>query len=136
MAIWLLKTEPDVYSYDDLVRDGSTMWDGVAQNQALQNLRKIEKGDIALFYHTGNERAIVGIANVIRGFYVNPEKDDTKLAVCDIRAKSRLKKPVTLTQIKACEELQNWDLVRLARLSVVPVSEEEWKIVRALSETL
>ena len=134
MAMWLLKTEPDVYSYDDLERDGQTMWDGVTQNQALQNLRKTQSGDVALIYHTGDERAIVAIADVIRSFYVNPEEENTKLAVCDVRAKIRLVRPVTLAQIKAHPLLQNWDLVRLARLSVVPVSDEQWQIVRAMSE--
>jgi len=134
MAMWLLKTEPDVYSYDDLERDGQTMWDGVTQNQALQNLRKTQSGDVALIYHTGDERAIVGIADVIRGFYVNPEEENTKLAVCDVRAKIRLVRPVTLAQIKAHPLLQNWDLVRLARLSVVSVADEQWQIVRAMSE--
>jgi predicted RNA-binding protein with PUA-like domain len=134
MAIWLLKTEPDVYSYDDLVRDKRTMWDGVTQNHALQNIRKIEKGDLALIYHTGNERAIVGIAEVVRGYYVNPELDDPKLAVCDVKAKKRLPNPVTLGQIKARADLQDWDLVRLSRLSVVAVSEQQWKIVQEIAE--
>ena len=132
--IWLLKTEPDVYSYDDLERDKRTMWDGVTQNHALQNIRKIEKGDIALIYHTGDERAIIGIAEVVRGYYVNPEVDDSKLAVCDVKAKKRLNNPVTLKQIKARPELANWDLVRLARLSVVLVNEQQWKIVQEMAE--
>ena len=134
MAIWLLKTEPDNYSYDDLERDGETMWDGVANNAALKNIRAIQAGDTAIIYHTGDERALVGIADVTRGYYVNPEGDDAKLAVCDVRAKRRLSKPVTLSQIKAREDLQNWDLVRQARLSVVPVSDEQWEIVCAMSE--
>ena len=134
MAIWLLKTEPDNYSYDDLERDGETMWDGVANNAALKNIRAIATGDVAIIYHTGDERALVGIADVTRGYYVNPEGDDAKLAVCDVRPKNRLPKPVTLAQIKAREDLQSWDLVRQARLSVVPVSDEQWKIVCAMSE--
>ena len=134
MAIWLLKTEPDNYSYADLERDGETMWDGVANNAALKNIRAIQAGDTAIIYHTGDERALVGIADVTRGYYVNPESDDAKLAVCDVRAKTRLAKPVTLAQIKAREDLQNWDLVRQARLSVVPVSDEQWEIVCAMSE--
>lgn len=89
---------------------------------------------MALIYHTGDERAIVAIADVIRGFYVDPEAENTKLAVCDVRAKSRLTHPVTLAQIKANPLLQDWDLVRLARLSVVPVADEQWQIVRAMSE--
>ncbi len=132
MAIWLLKTEPNVYSYEDLERDQSTMWDGVAQNHALQNIRKIEKGDLALIYHTGDERAIVGEANVIKGFYVNPETDDPKFAVCDVRAKQRWSTPVTLKQIKATPELANWDLVRLIRLSVVAVSDEQFELLQQM----
>jgi len=134
MAIWLLKTEPNVYSYADLEREGETMWDGVTQNHALQNLRKIAAGDTAIIYHTGDERACVGIAAVTRGFYVNPEFDDAKLAVCDVRATSRLPKPVTLAEIKAHPVLKNWDLARLARLSVVEVSEEQWQILQELAE--
>ena len=134
MAIWLLKTEPDNYSYDDLERDTETMWDGVANNAALKNIRAMQEGDVAIIYHTGDERQMVGIADVTRGYYVNPEVDDAKLAVCNVRAKSRLPKPVTLAQVKAREDLQNWDLVRQARLSVVPVSDEQWKVVCAMSE--
>lgn len=134
MAIWLLKTEPSVYSYDDLERDGSTMWDGVTNNTALQNIRKMVKGDTAIIYHTGDERAAVGIADVIKGYYVNPNFDDPKLAVCDVKAKKRLAKPVTLAQFKALPELQNWDLVRLGRLSVVPVNDEQWKILLELAK--
>ena len=110
------------------------MWDGVTQPHALQNLRKIEKGDLALIYHTGDERAVVGVAEVVKGFYVNPEHDDPKLAVCDVQPKSRLKNPVSLKQIKACQALRDWDLVRLMRLSVVAVSEEQWEILQRMSE--
>lgn len=134
MAIWLLKTEPQNYSWADLERDGETMWDGVSQPHALQNIRKIESGDTALIYHTGDERAIIGIAQVTRGFYVDPESDDARLAVCDLRVGEKLARPVTLKEIKAHPELQNWDLIRLARLSVVAVSEEQWRIVRELAE--
>jgi predicted RNA-binding protein with PUA-like domain len=134
MAIWLLKTEPDVYSFADLERDAETMWDGVTQPHALQNLRKMQNGDTAIIYHTGSERAAVGLAEVSRGYYVNPETDDAKLAVCDVRAIRLLKKPVSLTQIKARAELQDWDLVRLARLSVVPVSDAQFKVLLEMAE--
>lgn len=134
MAIWLFKTEPSNYSYADLERDGGTMWDGVTNNQALQNLRLTMKGDVALIYHTGDEKAVVGIAEVSRGFYVNPELDDPKLAVCDVKFGRKLAKPVTLAQIKAHPELTDWALVKNSRLSVVPVSEAQWKIVQTLSE--
>lgn len=135
MAIWLLKTEPSVYSYDDLVRDKSTMWDGVTNNTALKNIREIKKGDLAIIYHTGDERAAIGVAEVVKGYYVNPEHDDPKLAVCDVKAKYRLKNPVTLKQVKARADLQNWDLVRLSRLSVVPVDEKQWEILQEMAET-
>jgi predicted RNA-binding protein with PUA-like domain len=134
MAMWLLKTEPDKYSYADLEHDGETMWDGVSQPHALLNLRKIQAGDVALIYHTGDERAITGIALVTRGYYVNPETDDPKLAVCDVQAQERLAQPVTLKEIKAQSELKDWDLVRLARLSVVAVNELQWRIVREIAE--
>jgi len=134
MKIWLLKTEPSVYSYADLERDGETMWDGVTNNAALKNIREMEAGDLAIIYHTGDERAAVGIADVVKGYYVNPEHDDPKLAVCDVKAKERLKNPVTLAQVKAHPQLKEWDLVRLGRLSVVPVSAGQWKLLRELAE--
>jgi predicted RNA-binding protein with PUA-like domain len=130
MAIWLLKTEPTVYSYADLERDQETMWDGVNNNTALQNIRKIEAGDLALIYHTGDERQVVGIAEVSRGYYVNPELDDPKMAVCDVKAKQRLEKPITLAQVKSMPQMVSSDLVRLGRLSVVPISEEEWEMMQ------
>jgi predicted RNA-binding protein with PUA-like domain len=132
MAIWLLKTEPNVYSYADLERDTETMWDGVNNNTALQNIRKIEAGDMALIYHTGDERQVVGIAEVSRGYYVNPELGDPKMAVCDVKAKQRLEKPITLAQVKAIPQMATSDLVRLGRLSVVPISKEEWEIMQTV----
>jgi len=134
MAMWLLKTEPTVYSYADLERDKETMWDGVANNTALQNIRRIKKGDTALIYHTGDERQIVGIAKVTKGYYVNPEKDDDKLAVCDVKAKERMPRSVTLKEIKATPELAGWDLVRLGRLSVLEVSEGQWAVICRLAK--
>jgi predicted RNA-binding protein with PUA-like domain len=133
MAIWLLKTEPSVYSYDDLERDTETMWDGVTNTTALKNIRAIGDGDIALIYHTGDEKAWVGIADVTKGYYVNPEHDDPKLAVCNVKAKTRLPNPVTLAQIKAVPELTDWELVRISRLSVVPVSEDQYAIISRLA---
>lgn len=135
MAIWLLKTEPTVYSYADLERDGTTMWDGVTNNTALKNIRAIQSGDLALIYHTGDERRIVGTAEVTRGYYVNPEKEDPKLAVCDVKVKDRWENPVTLPQIKATPELAETDLVRLGRLSVVPISQPEWEILQQLAQS-
>ena len=132
--IWLFKTEPDNYSYADLERDGQTMWDGVTNNLALKYLREVKTGDTALIYHTGDERRIVGVAEVTRGFYVNPELNDDKLAVCDVKARKRLENPVTLARIKAEPKLKDWALVRNSRLSVVPVSEQQWQIARQLTQ--
>lgn len=132
--IWLLKTEPSVYSYGDLERDGQTMWDGVTNALALKHLREVKVGDVALIYHTGDERQIVGLADVVRGYYINPEFDNPRLAVCDVRARARLQTPVTLQRIKAEPKLSEWALVRNSRLSVVPVSEEQWQTVGQLME--
>lgn len=132
--IWLFKTEPYNYSYDDLERDGQTMWDGVTNNLALKHLRETKTGDTALIYHTGSERQIVGVAAVVRGYYVNPDFDDEKLAVCDVAARERLERPITLSQIKAELTLSDWALVRNSRLSVVPVSDEQWQSVQNLME--
>ncbi len=106
----------------------------MTNNLALKYLREVKTGDTALIYHTGDERCIVGIADVVRGFYINSNFADPKLAVCDVRAREWLKKPVTLAQIKAEPKLSAWALVRNARLSVVPVSERGWQTVRELME--
>ncbi len=132
--LWLFKTEPDNYSYADLERDGQTMWDGVENNLALKYLREVKTGDTALIYHTGDERRIVGVADVARGYYVNPDGDDDKLAVCDVAAREALETPVTLAQIKAEPKLRDWALVRNSRLSVVPVTEQQWQIARQLTQ--
>ncbi len=137
MAIWLLKTEPDNYSFADLQRDGETVWDGVKQPLALQYLRQMKAGDSAIIYHTGKERVCIGSAQVTRDAYADPNGDDKKWAVCDVRVGEKWAQPVTLAQIKACEALQGWDLVRLPRLSVVPVAEKQLQVLAELAgETL
>lgn len=127
MAYWLLKTEPDCYSFADLEKDGKTVWDGVSNNLALKYLREIKKGDLALIYHTGDEKAAVGVAEVVSNPYVDPEKNDPKLAVVDVKAKSRLGAPVALSQVKATDALKDFLLVKNSRLSVMPVTAEQWK---------
>ena len=127
MNYWLLKSDPDDYSYDNLAKDGKTMWDGVTNNLALQNLRKIKKGDLLLIYHTGDEKAIVGLAVAASNPYPNPNGDNEKLIVIDIKAKKRAKRPVTLSEIKQMPEFSDFPLVLLPRLSVMPMSEEEYK---------
>jgi predicted RNA-binding protein with PUA-like domain len=129
MAYWLLKTEPDNYSYFDLERDGSTVWDGVNNALALKHLRTMEVGDLAFIYHTGKERQITGIAKISSKPYADPALDDVKRVVVDVRAIRKVAQPVTLAQIKqdVNSNWENFDLLRLPRLSVVPVSESHWQ---------
>ncbi len=133
MAYWLLKSEPDVYSFDDLVRDKRTEWDGVANNTALKHIRSMKKGDLALIYHTGDERAAIGIAEVVSGPHQDPKETDPKLVVVTVEAKQKLSRPVTLSEIKADPAFAGWDLIRIGRLSVVPTSEKMWARVECLA---
>jgi predicted RNA-binding protein with PUA-like domain len=126
VAYWLLKTEPDRYSYDDLAREGKTVWDGVTNNLALQNIRKIKKGDTLLIYHTGNEKAVAGIAEAASNPYPDPNASNPKLAVVDVKPKRRVPRPVTLAEVKQLPEFECSPLVRLSRLSVVPLTGAEW----------
>jgi predicted RNA-binding protein with PUA-like domain len=134
MAHWLLKSEPDVYSFDDLLKDKKTVWDGVANNTALIHIRAAKKGDTAVIYHTGDERAAVGLAEIVSGPYADPKLDNPKAAVFDIKAGKRFKRPVTLAEIKADPVFAGWDLIRLGRLSVVPVPSKMWSYLLKLSE--
>ena len=133
MAGWLLKTEPTVYSYDDLERDQKTVWDGVSNNLALKHIRQVQKGDLALIYHTGEEKAIVGIAEVASAAYADPKQNDPKLAVFELKPKRRLARPVGLAEVKANEKLKDFELVRMARLSVMPVNDVVWKVLMKMA---
>jgi predicted RNA-binding protein with PUA-like domain len=130
---WLFKTEPSVYAYQQLEKDKKTMWDGVANNLALKNLKDIQKGDQILIYHTGDERQAVGIARAVGGAYPDPSKKNPKLLVVDIEAVKPLPKPVTLAEVKANKKLANFDLVRLSRLSIMKVTDEQWKIIEEMA---
>ena len=134
MAKWLLKTEPDCYSWDDLVRDKKATWDGVTNALALKHLRSMKKGDLALIYHTGNEKQIIGVAGVTSNAYPNPKETDERIAVVDLKPKSKLKSPVTLEVIKSDPAFKAWELVRNSRLGVMPVPDALWKRVEKLSE--
>jgi predicted RNA-binding protein with PUA-like domain len=123
---WLLKTEPSDYSYADLNQDGQTVWDGVSNNLALKHLRNIKTGDLAFLYHTGKERALVGIAEVISDPYPDPKKSEAKLAVVDVKAREELPQSVSLAEVKADPEFSDFLLVRLPRLSVMPVTPPQW----------
>ncbi|ARV62323.1 ubiquinol-cytochrome C reductase [Nostocales cyanobacterium HT-58-2] len=127
MAYWLLKTEPEEYSYCDLERDGSTVWDGVNNPLALKHLRTMEIGDLVFIYHTGKERQVIGVAEVASQPYPDPKLNDAKRVVVQVRALRKVPQPITLTQIKQDGNFEGFDLLRLTRLSVVPVSESHWQ---------
>lgn len=130
-ARWLVKSEPDVYSFADLVRDGSTGWEGVRNNAARAHLKAMKAGDRVLYYHTGDERSIVGIAEVAREAYPDtsggPDEAQAGWVQVDLRPVAALKQPVTLAQVKAEPSLAQLALVRQGRLSVMPIDEAAWK---------
>lgn len=132
MNYWLLKTEPETYSWDTLARDKHGVWDGVRNFQARKHLKSMAKGDRALIYHTGEEKAIVGIATVTRGPYAEPKSPDW-IAV-DLAPQKKLNNPVTLAAVKQDKRLQKMVLVRAARLSVQPVTPEEFEHIVELSD--
>ena len=133
MAMWLLKTEPGCYGWDDLVRDRKTTWDGIANATALIHLRKMVKDDLALLYHTGKERAAVGIVQITRAAYADPARKNPRMVVVDLKPKQRLQKKVTLEQMKSDKTFTGWDLLRIGRLSVVPVPQKIWNRILKLS---
>ena len=123
---WLFKTETSVYSFQQLQKYKKTVCDGVANNLALKNLKDIKKGDLIFIYHTGDEKAAVGVAKALGGAYPDPSKNDPKLLVVDVEAGKPLAKPVTLAEVKAHPKLKNFDLVRNSRLSIMKVADEQW----------
>jgi predicted RNA-binding protein with PUA-like domain len=135
VANWLFKEEPDHYSFDDLVRDGKARWDGVRNNLALRHLRSAKKNDRVLYYHTGKEKAAVGIARIVSAPYPDPKEKDPKLVAVDIAPAQKLKRPVTLEEIKANPKFRSFELVRIPRLSVMPVPDELWKEIIGMSGT-
>lgn len=130
---WLFKTEPSAYSFQQLEKDKRTVWDGVKNNLALKHLSGIKKGDEILIYHTGDEKAAVGIARALSGAYPDRQKKDPKLLVVEIEPVRPLPRPVPLAEMKASAKLAKFDLLRLPRLSVMPVSEEQWKIIERMA---
>ncbi len=126
-SCWLLKTEPSTYSYDQLEKEGRTTWDGVRNNLALTHLRAMKAGDRVLIYHTGAEKAVIGLAKVTQPAYPDPKLNDPKLVVVDVVPERRLPRPVTLAEVKAEASLKDLALVRMGRLSVMPVPPPQWK---------
>ncbi len=132
---WVLKTEPTAYSYDNLVKDGGTYWDGVKNPVALKNMRSMKKGDQALIYHTGKEKAAVGIAKITSDPYPDPGLKSEKMVVFDLKAVKKLKRPVTLAEIKADATFKEMALVRQGRLSVVKATKRQWDKILKMGST-
>jgi predicted RNA-binding protein with PUA-like domain len=135
MAYWLIKSEPFKYSWEQFEKDGQTFWDGVRNYAARNNLKAMKKGDLAFWYHSNEGLEIVGIAKVVKEHYQDPTTPEEAWVAVDFKPHKKLKKPVSLAQIKNDERLANMALVRLGRLSVQPVTDEEWQIVMELAET-
>jgi predicted RNA-binding protein with PUA-like domain len=133
MQYWLVKSEPFKYSWEQFVKDKGTTWDGVRSYEARNNLRAMAKGDQALFYHSNEGLEIVGIAKVVKTAYQDPTTDDDRWSVVDLKPVKALKKPVTLAQMKTDKRLKNMKLVRQGRLSVSPVTEDEFNAVMELA---
>lgn len=131
---WLVKSEPSSYSWEQLVKDGSTCWDGVRNYQARNNLREMRNGDLVLYYHSNEGLAVVGIAKVVKESYQDPTTDDGRWLVVDIAPVEKLANPLTLETIKAHSALQEMVLVKNSRLSVMPVTKKEFDTVLALAK--
>jgi len=135
MNHWLVKSEPVKYSWDKFVKDGITFWDGVRNYAARNSLREMKKGDLVLFYHSNEGMEVVGLAKVAKEHYQDPTSDDANWLAVDLKPFKKLKKPVTLAQIKAEKKLQGIALVRIPRLSVMPIKVEEFDYILELSES-
>ena len=133
MNYWLFKEEPTHYSFDDLMRDKKTVWDGVENNLALKHLREVRKGDRVFFYHTGDQKAVVGTIEVVKSAYPDPKQNDPRRVVVDVKPTARLKRPVTLAAIKANPKFAGFALVRISRLSVMPVTPEQWTQIERMA---
>jgi predicted RNA-binding protein with PUA-like domain len=130
---WLVKEEPENYSYATFVKDGTTVWAGVRNPVAQRNLREMKKGDRVFFYHTGKEKQIVGTATVTKTAYPDPKDKGGNLVVVELAAGKALKRPVTLAEIKADKRFADMPLVRIARLSVQPVTDAQWDLIEGMS---
>ena len=129
MNYWLVKSEPGAYSWDDFVKLGRDHWDGVRNYQARNNMKLMKVGDEVLFYHSVNEKQVVGIARVVKEFYQDPTTDDDRWVVVDLVPVRKLEKPVTLALIKADEKLEGFTLIKNSRLSVMPVAKDHYQII-------
>jgi predicted RNA-binding protein with PUA-like domain len=134
VANWLFKEEPEHYSLEDLFRDKRAVWSGVENNLALKHLRSVKKGDRVLYYHTGKEKAVVGVMEVVKGPYPDPARDDARFVVVDVKPVRRFDRPVSLAEIKSNRKFADFALVRISRLSVMPVTDEQWGEIERLSK--
>ena len=134
MAYWLIKSEPSTYAWDQLVKEKKTSWTGVRNAQAQANLKAMKSGDLCFFYHSGEGKEIVGVAKVVKTAYPDPTDKDGKSITVDVAAVEPVKTPVTLANIKADPTFKEFKLVRQSRLSVVPVSDEHWKLILKMSK--
>ena len=135
MAYWLVKSEPGAWSRDDHARAGIAEWDGVRNYQANNNLKAMQAGDRAFFYHSGDEKGVVGVLEVVREHYPDPSDASGRFGMVDFKAVKPVGRPVTLAEIKAHPELQGMALLRQSRLSVVPMTAQEWKTICRIAET-
>jgi predicted RNA-binding protein with PUA-like domain len=133
MKYWILKSEPSSYSWDQLVADGKTNWNGVRNHQAANNLKAMKRGDRAFFYHSGAGPSIVGVAEIVKEAYPDPGDASGRFVMVDVKALTPAKTPVPLAAIKAEPKLKNLALVRQGRLSVVPVTAEEWRVIAGMA---
>lgn len=136
MAYWLLKSEPHAYSWDDLVRDGETAWDGVRNHQASNNLKAMQPDDEAFFYHSNVGKEIVGIARITKAAFPDTTDDSGRWVAVGVAPVQPVARPVTLAEMKAMPALEGFALIRQSRLSVVPVSPDEWRIILERSESV
>jgi predicted RNA-binding protein with PUA-like domain len=132
---WLFKEEPAHYSFDALVKDKKTVWSGVKNPLAQKHLRAVKKGDRIFYYHTGDEKAVVGVAKALGDAYADPKNKAGKASVVDVAPVRKLRRPVTLAEIKADPSFATFPLVRISRLSVMPVTDEEWARIEKMSES-
>ena len=134
MKYWLLKSEPNTWSWSDQVKSGIDMWDGVRNYQARNNLIKMKKGDLCFFYHSVSEKSIIGIVKVVKENYQDPTDKTNKFVAVDLKAKEKLKNPVTLEKIKSTKSLSNLPLIKQSRLSVMELKKSEWNTIIKMSK--
>jgi len=131
---WLCKQEPSTYNIEQLKKEKTTVWDDVHNNLALKHMTQMKKGDLAFFYHTGDEKQVVGIMEIISNPYPNPKEKNPRFVVVDVKYKKHLDNPVTLDQIKTNKKFKDWELLRISRLSVMPVPSKIWEEILKISQ--